>query len=66
LRLLTTRAVLAPYGIPPLSNKAAWSAYEEFLVDKRITWVEEPRGLESQWKKLAAHSQALPKLWMDA
>jgi toxin-antitoxin system PIN domain toxin len=66
LRLLTTRAVLAPYGIPPLSNKAAWSAYEGFLADERISWVEEPRGLESHWKKLAAHSKASPKLWMDA
>jgi predicted nucleic acid-binding protein len=26
LRLLTTSAVFSPYGIPPLSNKAAWSA----------------------------------------
>ena len=28
LRLLTTRAVLAPYGIPPLTNQAAWSVYD--------------------------------------
>ena len=66
LRLLTTRAVLAPYGIPPLSNKAAWSAYEGFLADERIAWAEEPRGLESSWKRLAGGSQASPKLWMDA
>ncbi len=66
LRLLTTRAVLAPYGIPPLSNEAAWSAYEGFLADERISWVEEPRGLESSWKKLAGCSQASPKLWADA
>jgi toxin-antitoxin system PIN domain toxin len=66
LRLLTTRAVLAPYGMPPLSNKAAWSAYEGFLADERISWVEEPPGLESHWKKLAGSSKASPKLWMDA
>jgi uncharacterized protein len=66
MRLLTTRAVLNPYGIPPLSNKAAWSAYEGFLADERIAWVEEPRGLESHWKRLATRSQASPKLWMDA
>ena len=36
LRLLTTRAVLAPYGIPPLTNKAAWSAFEGFRADQRI------------------------------
>jgi uncharacterized protein len=66
LRLLTTSAVLAPYGIPPLTNKAAWSMYEGFLADERIAWVEEPRGVESHWKRLAANSKASAKLWMDA
>jgi toxin-antitoxin system PIN domain toxin len=66
LRLLTTRAVLAPYGIPPLSNGAAWSVYEGFLGEEGISWVEEPRGLETHWKKLAWHSKASPKSWMDA
>jgi toxin-antitoxin system PIN domain toxin len=66
LRLLTTDAVLAPYGVPPLTNKAAWSVYEGFLADERIAWAAEPRGLEAVWKKLAAGSKASPKLWMDA
>ena len=66
LRLLTTQAVLAPYGIPPLSNKAAWSAYEGFRADERIAWAVEPRGLDPHWKKLAAGPKASPKLWMDA
>ncbi|MCI0638350.1 MAG: PIN domain-containing protein [Gemmataceae bacterium] len=66
LRLLTTGAVLAPYGIPPLSNKAAWSVYEGFLADERIAWVSEPSGLDPFWKKLAAGSKPSPKLWMDA
>ena len=66
LRLLTTRAVLALYGTPPLSNKAAWSAYEGFLADERIAWASEPRGLESHWKNLAGNAKASPKLWMDA
>jgi toxin-antitoxin system PIN domain toxin len=66
LRLLTTSAVLAPYGIPPLSNKAAWSAYEGFLADERIAWVKEPRGLDAHWKRLAGGTKASPKLWMDA
>ncbi|MFL5243485.1 MAG: TA system VapC family ribonuclease toxin [Gemmataceae bacterium] len=66
LRLLTTAAVSAPYGIPALTNKAAWSIYEGFRADGRIAWVEEPRTLESSWKKLASASKASPKLWMDA
>jgi toxin-antitoxin system PIN domain toxin len=66
LRLLTTRAVFAPFGIPPLGNKAAWSTYEDFIADERFSWAEEPRGLESHWKKFAGHSKPSPKLWMDA
>ncbi|MDZ4659366.1 MAG: TA system VapC family ribonuclease toxin [Bythopirellula sp.] len=66
LRLLTTHAVLSPYGIPPLSNNAAWLAYEGFLADGRISWAEEPPGLESLWKKLAGDAKASPKLWADA
>lgn len=66
LRLLTTAAVLAPYGIPPLSNEAAWKTYEGFLADERVAWAHEPRGLERQWQKWAENSKAAPKLWMDA
>src|SRR5207244_10393230 len=66
LRLLTTSAVFAPYGIPALSNKAAWSTCEGFLADKRIEWAEEPPGLEASWKGLAVGPKASPKLWMDA
>ena len=66
LRLLTTSAVLAPFGIPPLGNKEAWSVYEGFLADERISWATEPRGLDSQWKKLASGPKPSPKLWMDA
>ncbi len=66
LRLLTTKAALAPFGIPPLGNDSAWSTYEGFLADKRISWVQEPRGLDVQWKKLAGGTKASPKLWMDA
>lgn len=66
LRLLTIREVFAPYGILPLTNEAAWSTYQSFLADKRIDWIEEPRGLEAKWKTHAAKRQASPKLWADA
>jgi toxin-antitoxin system PIN domain toxin len=66
LRLLTTSAVLAPYGLPPLSNKSAWSVYEGFRADERISWVKEPTGLEASWKRFAGGTKASPKLWMDA
>lgn len=66
LRLLTTRAVMEPYGIPPLDNESAWKTYQGFLAEKQITWVGEPRGLDAHWKRLASKPMASPKLWMDA
>ena len=66
LRLITTSAVMGQYGIPPLSNAAAWSVYERFRANKRISVVGEPTGLDQQWGDLAGRPTASPKLWMDA
>lgn len=66
LRLLTTAAVLRPYGSPPLTNQEAWDVYEGFLADPRIVFQEEPTGLFSIWKSLTMRETASPKLWMDA
>lgn len=67
LRLLTNRAVLAPYGNPPLTNSEAWAVYEALLADDRIAMrTEEPTALEARWRKLAVRDTASPKLWMDA
>lgn len=67
LRLLTNASVLAPYGDAPLTNDAAWAAYEAFVADDRIVLrAEEPAGIESRWKEFAKRGTASPKLWMDA
>ena len=66
LRLLTTAAVFAPYATPALSNKSAWSVYHYFMNDRRVTWIGEPDGIETHWKRFASTSKASPKLWMDA
>ena len=66
LRLLTTKAVLAPYGISPLSNRAAWSVFEGMLAHDHISWIAEPKGLDAVWKQLGGGTKASPKLWMDA
>ena len=67
LRLLTSASVLGLYGNPPLTNRQAWSAYEALLVDDRIAFrADEPPGVDSLWKELAARGTASPKLWMDA
>ena len=66
LRLLTTQAVLGAYGNPPLSNTEAWEVFEGYCADKRISLVEEPRGVMALGKKLSATETASPKKWMDA
>jgi toxin-antitoxin system PIN domain toxin len=67
VRLLTTAAVLAAYGIPPLANREAWSVLESFMADDRIAFANEPAGVEESWKELAAlRDTNSPKLWMDA
>lgn len=66
LRLLTTAEVLAPYGVAPLSNAQARAAYEAWLDSGCVAFTDEPRGLDSYWRKLAAHEAPSPKLWMDA
>lgn len=67
LRLLTNAAVLAPYGNPPLTNAAAWDAFEALVADDRVVLrIDEPAGLQPAWRRLAARDTASPKLWMDA
>ena len=66
LRLATTKAIAAQYGIPPLTNAEAWMAYQGWLADSRIDYVDEPVGVDASWKKFAERKTASPKLWMDA
>jgi uncharacterized protein len=66
LRLLTTHEVFMPYAVPPLTNEEAWSTYESFLANKRVSFAAEPAELQDHWKALAVQSQASPKLWNDA
>lgn len=67
LRLLSNRAVLAPYGNPPLTNREAWAAYRALEADDRVVLrADEPAGLASRWAEFAVRDTASPKLWMDA
>lgn len=66
LRLVTTRAVLDPYEIPPLSNAEAWRLMDGLLASPMITFVNEPPGLDGVWRDLSSLQSASPKVWMDA
>ncbi|HET6384896.1 MAG TPA: TA system VapC family ribonuclease toxin [Armatimonadota bacterium] len=66
LRLLTTAAILNPFGNPPLSNTEAWTVYQGLLADPRMVFAQEPDDLEVSWQRLAERDTASPKIWMDA
>ena len=63
LRLLTTPAVM---GKDVQSMPRAWQAYDEWLTDERIAFLEEPAGLEHRFRSFARSPHAAPKLWADA
>lgn len=67
LRLITTRAVVAPYGFEPFSNEGAWATLDDILTDDRIALQrEEPPGISAKWREFATRPSPSPKLWMDA
>ena len=66
LRLLSTEALMRPYGLPPLTNAEAWGIYLGFRSDSRIGYVDEPKGIDELWERLAVRKTVSPKLWMDA
>jgi toxin-antitoxin system PIN domain toxin len=66
LRLLTTDAVTRPYGIPPMTNAAAWELYDGVRADRRVGFAIEPASIEARWKRFAVRQTASPKLWRDA
>jgi len=66
LRLITTDAIAGRYGVPALDNRAAWELMEKLRGDRRVGWADEPREVETLWRKLAIRGSCSPKLWMDA
>lgn len=48
------------------SQQEAWKAYDLWLDDQRIEFLEEPGGLESVFRGLTRSKQASPKDWADS
>lgn len=63
LRLVTTAAAMDDR---PLSIAQAWSVYDRFYEDDRVAFVEEPRLVETAFRKRATARTASPKTWADA
>ena len=64
LRLLSAAAVMGPGEVK--SQQEAWKAYDRWLQDERIEFLDEPAGLETQFRALTRSPLASPKDWADS
>jgi len=62
LRLISNPKVM---GKAVLTQKQAWHHYDQLLEDPRITFLNEPSGLEPVWRSVM-HSQVRSRSWTDA
>ena len=64
LRLLTTEAVMGADEV--MTPREAWGAYDRWLADVHIVFLDEPRMVDSQFRSLSDHGYPSPKFWSDA
>lgn len=64
LRLLSETAVMGPDQAK--SQPAAWKAYDQWFEDERVDFLDEPNGLETQFRALTRSSRTSPKDWADS
>jgi predicted nucleic acid-binding protein len=64
LRLLTTAAVLGEDKV--LSQPQAWSVYDRWIQDDRVSYVDEPSGLAARFRFFAQYELPAPKDWGDS
>jgi toxin-antitoxin system PIN domain toxin len=63
LRLLTTAAVM---NGKPLTMSSAWSAYDWLFADNRVTFLQEPVGIDAIFRAGTSSRDVSPKVWADA
>ena len=64
LRLLSAPAVMGPDQAK--NQVEAWGAYDRWLQDERVEFLEEPGGIETQFRALTRPLHASPKDWADS
>jgi toxin-antitoxin system PIN domain toxin len=62
LRLTTNHAIL---GRDCLTRQRAWGAYDAFLVDARVRFLNEPEGLVPLWLSFSKREDHAHQLWTD-
>jgi uncharacterized protein len=48
------------------SRPEAWKAYDRWLEDERVEFLDEPRRLETEFRALTRSVHASPKDWADS
>jgi uncharacterized protein len=64
LRLLTTEAVMGAEEV--MTQAQAWEAYDLWLADSRILFLEEPSNLDPIFRSLSRLRHPNPKTWSDS
>jgi len=64
LRLLSAGAVMGPDQAK--SQQEAWKAYDLWLEDQRVEFLDEPSGLEPTFRAMTRSAKASPKDWADS
>ena len=64
LRLLSTAAVMGPDQA--IGQQEGWKAYDRWLEDDRVQFLDEPGELEAYFRGLTRSPQATPKDWADS
>jgi len=63
LRLLSAEVLM---GDEVMNQSEAWGAYDRWLEDERVDFMEEPAGLESLFRTMTRLRQPAPKDWADS
>ena len=53
-------------GDDVMSQSDAWSVFDRWLDDERVSFLNEPPGLERRFRGFSRSRQASPKAWADA
>ena len=62
LRLLTNPRVLGADVFSPIQ---AWTAFDRFMADHRISWIEEPVGIDHHWRASTIIEKQGSSWWTD-
>lgn len=62
LRLITNRQVMGADGV---TQKQAWQIYRILSEDERVTFLNEPSGIENEWQRRAQSGSSSTNTWTD-